>query len=224
MDKPILALATAKMNTDIQHPVIWQKHLPNSDIIKIMMGDNHMNHCGTKTIETDRLILRKLCIDDAEAMYKNWASDPEVTKFLTWPAHGSVDITKKLLSMWSEEYNKDNYYQWGIESKSIGEVIGTISVVGQKEEIDMVHIGYCIGRNWWHQEIMTEALNALIDFFFNEVCCNRIESRHDTNNPHSGEVMKKCGMKLEGTKRSADINNQGICDVNEYAILKCDYL
>lgn len=183
-----------------------------------------MNHCGAKTIETDRLLLRKLSVNDAEAMFRNWASDPEVTKFLTWPPHKSAEITKSLLEDWSKEYEKDNYYQWGIELKAIGEVIGTISVVGLKEEIDMVHIGYCIGQAWWHQGVMTEALGAIIDFFFTEVRCNRIESRHDVNNPHSGEVMKKCGMKLEGMKRSADINNQGICDVVEYAILKCDYL
>ena len=183
-----------------------------------------MNHCGTKTIETDRLLLRKLSVNDAEAMFRNWASDPEVTKFLTWPPHKSAEVTKLLLEDWSKEYEKDNYYQWGIELKAIGEVIGTISVVGLKEEIDMVHIGYCIGQVWWHQGIMTEALSAIIDFFFKEVGCNRIESRHDANNPHSGEVMKKSGMKLEGMKRSADINNQGICDVVEYAILKCDYL
>ncbi len=183
-----------------------------------------MNHCGTKRIETDRLILRKLSVDDAEDMYRNWANDPEVTKYLTWPAHDSVEVTKNILSMWSEEYSKENYYQWGIELKSIDEVIGTISVVGMREEIDKVHIGYCIGKRWWHQGIMTETLGAIIDFFFNEVGCNRIESRHDTNNPHSGEVMKKCGMKLEGVKRDADINNQGLCDVKEYAILRCDYL
>ena len=183
-----------------------------------------MNHCGTKTIETDRLLLRKLSVNDAEAMFRNWASDPEVTKFLTWPPHESAEITKALLEEWSKEYEKDDYYQWGIELKSIGEVIGTISVVGKREEIDMVHIGYCIGQAWWHRGIMTEALRALINFFFTEVGCNRIESRHDTNNPHSGEVMKKCGMKREGTKRDADINNQGVCDVAEYAILKRDYL
>ena len=182
-----------------------------------------MKHKGTQTIETERLILRKLSTSDAEAMYKNWVSDPEVTKYLTWPPHESVEATESLISLWEQEYKKENHYQWGIELKSIGEVIGTISVVGMKEEIDMVHIGYCIGADWWRQGIMTEALNAVIKFFFNEVECNRIESRHDTNNPHSGEVMKKCGMTLEGRKRSADINNQGVCDVVEYAILRDDY-
>ena len=183
-----------------------------------------MEHCGTKAIETKRLRLRQLSVSDAEPMYRNWASDPEVTKFLTWPPHESVEGTKTLLAEWKKEYEKADYYQWGIERKSLGEVIGTISVVGMKESIEMAHIGYCIGRAFWHQGIMTEALGAVISFLFNEVKCNRIESRYDTNNPHSGEVMKKCGMQFEGIMRAADRNNQGICDVGQYAILRSDYL
>lgn len=66
---------------------------------------------------------------------------------------------------------------------------------------------------------MSEALKALIQFFIQDVGVNRIESRHDSNNPNSGKVMMKCGMKYEGTKRQGDINNQGICDCVEYAIL-----
>ena len=59
-------------------------------------------------------------------------------------------------------YEKDDFYQWGIELKSIGEVIGTISVVSMKENIDAMHIGYCIGSPWWHKGIMTEALKAVL--------------------------------------------------------------
>ena len=53
-----------------------------------------MKHCGTKQIETNRLILRRFTSDDVTAMYENWASDPEVTKFLTWPTHTTIDVSK----------------------------------------------------------------------------------------------------------------------------------
>jgi ribosomal-protein-alanine N-acetyltransferase len=46
-----------------------------------------MTHRDTVTLETERLILRRFEFDDAEAMYRNWANDPEVTKFMTWPTH-----------------------------------------------------------------------------------------------------------------------------------------
>jgi [ribosomal protein S5]-alanine N-acetyltransferase len=87
----------------------------------------------------------------------------------------------------------------------------------------MVHIGYCIGKKYWNKGITSEALSVLIKFFFEEVGINRIESRHDTNNPNSGKVMEKCGMKYEGLMRQADRNNQGIGDTIYYGILAEDY-
>ena len=182
-----------------------------------------MNHCGTKTIETERLILRRFTPDDAESMFRNWASDPEVTKYLTWPVHKDANVSRCILESWVPCYSEDNYYQWAIVLKDEGAgPIGGISAVGMRDDIGMIHIGYCIGRNWWHRGIMSEALKAVMDFFFDEVGAERIECRHDTNNPRSGMVMKKCGMKYEGTARRADRNNQGICDVCLYAALRSE--
>ena len=182
-----------------------------------------MNHAGTNRIETERLLLRRFTQEDAEAMYRNWASDPEVTKYLTWPVHSSVDVTRMLLASWVSAYEKKNNYQWAIVLKEQGdEPIGSISAVDMNDDIDMIHIGYCLGKNWWHQGIMSEALKAVMDYFFDTVGANRIESRHDPRNPHSGMVMKKCGMKYEGTLRSADRNNQGFCDASWYALLRSE--
>ena len=52
-----------------------------------------MDHKGTVTLETERLQLRCFTEEDAESMYRNWASDPEVTKYLTWPPHADVNVT-----------------------------------------------------------------------------------------------------------------------------------
>lgn len=182
-----------------------------------------LTHKGTQTIETPRLILRRAQMADAQPMFANWASDPEVTKFLTWPAHSDLDVTKTLLQRWLDEYEKDDDYQWMIVLKELGQPIGSIGVGAHHDQIGKAEIGYCIGKTWWHTGIMTEALNAVMDFLFREVGLNRIEARHDPNNPHSGGVMKKCGMQYEGTARAADRNNQGICDAAHYAILRSDW-
>ena len=88
-----------------------------------------MNHKGTIKLETERLILRKFTVEDAEAMYENWASEEEVTKFLTWPPHANAELTKCLLTNWGENYEKPDYYNWVIELKATGEIIGNSSVV-----------------------------------------------------------------------------------------------
>lgn len=178
-----------------------------------------MKHLGTQPLETSRLLLRRFTMDDAQAMYDNWASDPEVTRFLTWPAHESSAVSEMVLSDWIQAYEKENNYQWAIELKSIGQPIGSISVVSRNDKAQLVHIGYALGRSWWRQGIMSEALQAVMEYLFEEVGVNRIESRHDPNNPNSGKVMMKCGMKYEGTLRQSDWNNQGICDASWYALL-----
>lgn len=180
-----------------------------------------MKHCGTQRLETDRLILRRYVKKDAAAMYKNWASDQEVTKFLTWPTHSSEEVSQYVINDWVSQYSNESYYHWAIAWKdNEDEPIGDIAVVDMKEQISMAHIGYCIGRTWWHKGVTSEALKAVMDFLFDIVEVNRIEARHDPGNPNSGKVMKKCGMKYEGTLRSADRNNQGICDACYYALLK----
>ena len=163
-----------------------------------------MKNLGTVTLETNRLILRKFNMDDGEVMFHNWASDNEVTKYLMWPAHKSLDISKEYIKSLISNYSDPRTYDWGIELKEIGQVIGSIGVVRLNEEVG-------------------SAFSAVIKFLTEEVGVNRIESRHDTRNINSGKVMEKCGLKYEGTLRQSDINNQGICDAAWYSLLKEDY-
>ena len=182
-----------------------------------------MTHKGTVTLETERLILRRFTLDDAEAMFHNWANDPKVTKYLTWPTHTDSSVSKAVIESWLPLYQKNNHYSWAIVKRELGEPIGSIAAVEHHDDIKMVHIGYCIGQKWWRQGYTSEALGELIRFFFEDVGVNRIESRHDSNNPNSGRVMLKCGLKYEGTSYQADVSNQGIVDAVRYAILADDY-
>ena len=182
-----------------------------------------MDHKGTKTIKTPRLTLRPFCPEDAPAMFRNWESDPKVTEFLRWPTAVSIEEACQVLSQWTASYSDPAFYQWAIVLEELGEPIGSISVVEQDETVGKVHIGYCIGSQWWHKGITTEAFKAVIPFLFEEVGANRIESQHDPHNPYSGKVMEKCGLRYEGTLRQADYSNRGIVDACMYSILASEY-
>jgi ribosomal-protein-alanine N-acetyltransferase len=112
-----------------------------------------MNHCGTKTIETERLLLRAFRNSDVSPAYKNWTSDERVTEFLRWPTHSDVSVTEQVIAEWIQQSNNPDFYQWAIVLKEIDEPIGSISVVDKNEKLDIVHIGYCIGSKWWHQDL-----------------------------------------------------------------------
>ena len=182
-----------------------------------------MKHLGSKTLETERLILRRFTLEDAPAMYRNWASDPQVTTYMTWPTHPDEETSRAVLRDWVSHENEPDYYAWAIVPRQLGEPIGSIAVVSHNDDLQLVHIGYCIGRRWWRQGYTSEALMEIIRFFFEEVGVNRVESRHDPNNPNSGRVMAHCGMTREETMRQADRNNQGVCDYTMYGILASEY-
>ena len=182
-----------------------------------------LHHKGTVTIETERLILRRFTMEDVEPMFLGWATDPEVCKHMTWPPHENMEVTRELLERWTGSYGAADYYNWAIVLKENGpEPIGNISVVGINKEVDAATMGYCMSRAHWRKGIMAEALTAVIAFLFDEVGFNRVEADHDPNNPASGRVMEKSGMRHEGILRQAGRSNQGIIDVSRWAILKSD--
>ena len=181
-----------------------------------------MNKTGTRTIETHRLLLRRFEIADAEDMYRNWASDPAVTRFLTWPAHASADVSRQVLANWISRYEDGGFFNWAIHLKETGAVIGNIAVVKLNEKTASADIGYCLGRAFWGRGIMPEALRAVMDYLFDTVELGRVAACHDVNNPNSGRVMQKAGMRFEGIFRHAGVNNIGICDEAWYALLRGD--
>lgn len=181
-----------------------------------------MNKTGTQTIHTPRLVLRRFRMEDAGDMFRNWASDPEVTRFLTWPTHTSEDVSRAVLGSWIPRYADGGFFNWAIQWKESGAVIGNISVVKLNEAAEAADIGYCLSRAFWGRGIMPEALRAVEDYLFDTAGLNRVAACHDVNNPKSGRVMVKAGMKPEGILRGAGKNNLGVCDEAWYAMVKRD--
>lgn len=182
-----------------------------------------MQHKGTVTLETPRLILRRYRPDDAGDMYRNWAQSEAVTEFLTWPPYRSVTQAEDYIRSVIDSYDDPARYIWVIEDKESCQAVGSIDAVELREDIACATIGYCIGERYWGRGMMTEAFGAVIRYLFDEVGVNRIEAAHDVRNPASGRVMEKCGLRCEGTLRQAGRNNQGIHDVVMRAILRKDY-
>lgn len=181
-----------------------------------------MNYKGIIILETERLILRRYT-DDAEAMFRNWVNDPEVTKYLTWQPHSSIELTRNICLSDISKYEILSHYQWAIVLKSSNEPIDGINVVKIDEACNCVEIAYRIGKKWWHQGFANEALLTVIKFLFEQVCVNRIAASHDSRNPNSGKVMLKCKMSYERTLRQSGYNNQSIYDDFRYALLAEDH-
>lgn len=182
-----------------------------------------MKHIGTKELNTDRLMLRRFSMDDAQDMFDNWANDIDVCKYLTWYPHKDVEVTKEILKSWIDLYEEKNFYNWGIVVKETNRLIGNISVVESSEELGSLTIGYCISKQDWNKGYTSEALKRVIQYLIEEVEADIIVSRHSIDNPNSGKVMEKAGMKFEGVLRKRDICISGITDMAMYSLLKEEY-
>ncbi len=182
-----------------------------------------MNHQGTKTLQTERLLLRRYQIEDAEVFYQNVTADSKVNKFLTWPVHKDVEETRELLTGWVERYENPERYCWAIVLKENDQLIGTIAAPTIKNRTETAEVTYCIGSAWWGLGIVTEALKEVIRYLFEEIRVNRIEAGYDVNNPASGRVLEKVGMQKEGVLRKAGRNNHGLFDLEFCAVLKEDF-
>lgn len=193
-----------------------------------MKNNPQTTHKGTITLETERLILRQFTIEDLQQIFNNCWSDPEVWKWTNYkPMHCVEDVintAEMFTDKWLDAYEKPNRYSWAIQLKSTDEVIGRFFGMYPNDQLSQIELSYELGRNWWNQGLMTEAVKVIIDFFFNEVGFNRIQSHHAHENPTSGRVMQKCGMLYEGTMRQALKCNNGLFDKVNYAILADDYL
>ena len=166
-------------------------------------------HKGTVPLHTERLLLRPLKVDDAEAMFMNWANDPEVTRYLMWHPHQSVEVTRTTLEKWQEEYLDASIYNWGIEYLPDNTIIGTISINDVDGTNHRAYIGYCIGQAWWGRGIVTEALRVVLDFGFREIGFQRLAAFHAVSNAASGRVMEKAGMQREGILRQYMLGKDG---------------
>ena len=154
------------------------------------------------TLETQRLLLRPFSVADAEDMYNGWATDPEVTKYVTWNPHADLGETVALLERWVAEYEKPERLNFAIERKEDGRLIGNIDVCGYLDGPGGTPvIGYCLARAYWGKGYMTEACRRLIDFLF-EKGYKKIRIDALAPNAASNRVIQKCGGRFIGTEEA----------------------
>ena len=168
-------------------------------------------------IDTPRLEIRTYRPEDKEFILSTWG-DRENGKYMCDPARENMD--EKYLGLIDKMPDTPDGFYFVAWLKENGKPVGTCCAFPENGNYD---IGYCIGRKWWHNGITPEALTAVIAFLFDQVHVRCVRACHDTNNPNSGKVMIKSGMKYDGLRRQAGVNNQGIIDEAWYSILRSEY-
>ena len=186
-----------------------------------------LKNISYKELETERLILRQFRRSDAEAMFTNWANDVDVFRYLSCAnVCNSIGDVHARLDNWFNYFNDNVKGSWGMYAivlKSSGEVIGEIDFAELDTDNRSAEVGYQIGKAWWGQGYVPEALKEVIKYCFDEVGLKRIWGNFDSRNVNSGKVMIKAGMKFDKTTERINETTGEVTNRVQYSITADDY-
>lgn len=173
-------------------------------------------------IETDRLILRKIVKSDSADIYE-YCKRYEVSRFLLWSPHRDEEYTRRYVAYLQTRYRFGSFYDWGIELKRNGKMIGTCGFTSFNTDNNSAEIGYVLNNEYWGQGIAAEAASKVIEFGFDALRLNRIEAKYMVGNERSRKVMEKIGMSFEGIARESVFVKSKYVSVGVCSILREEY-
>lgn len=175
------------------------------------------------TLETERLILRPVVIDDADDMFL-YAKTYQVTRMTRFKPHQSVEDSKKVIEHVFLSRPKKGWPEaFAITLKNNGRMIGTCDFWPISASEGVYEMGYALNPRFWGLGLMTEAASAVLQFAFESYKVRRMELKHLQSNPASGAVAKKLGFEQEGIKRQAARFEDGYDDLVCYGLLQEEY-
>ena len=182
----------------------------------------HQFFTAPPTLCTERLVLRKISVSDAEDMFA-YSANEDLTRYLLWDPHPDLFYTEHYIRYLQERYAAGDFYDFAVVSKETGRMIGTVGFTSFDLPNRSAEIGYVIAPNSQGRGYATEAVTRLISFGFDECALERISAVCMKENLASMRVMEKCGLKREGLLRSAVFAKGEMRDVYLSAITKKDY-
>jgi [ribosomal protein S5]-alanine N-acetyltransferase len=156
----------------------------------------------SRELHSARLFFRPPRRSDAAAIFESYASDPEVVRYLSWPAHESVEDTEKFMAESKKMWDSKSGYPWLLLHRETGDLIGMIAMHLDEQ----INIGYVIARPHWGQGYATEALKCVLEEAFLDPAVERVQALCDVENLGSARVLEKAGMVFEGTLRSIGVH------------------
>ncbi len=183
-----------------------------------------LNHIGTQTIETERLLLRRFAYTDDDAMLKYWIADEKVQSMYSEPVYSTKEAVKELLDSYISSYERADYYRWAIIDRETGACIGQIAFFLVDSKNHFAEIEYCIGSDFQCRGYATEATKAIIKYGFEQIHLHKIQICTKTINKPSKRVIEKCGFTYEGTLRDFFFMDNQYIGRLYFSMLKSEYI
>ena len=167
----------------------------------------------TPIMDTERILLRPLTVKDAEDVYRNWTSDPEVARFMNWKLHRCVEDTREWMRCEEEELFGDYSYDWGFVLKDTGELFGS-GGLNYNQNYGMFELGYNLMVKYWNRGFATKAGRRILRFAAEELHLKSVMARHVKQNSASGKVLEKLGFIYQREEKDVDFKGEPrVCKV-----------
>ena len=173
-----------------------------------------------KSMETSRLLLRSIRLEDATQFYTGLGSSEAVTRHMLWKAHASPEESVQSIRKAIGRYETMESCRWAITRKDDGTLIGIIDLMPREESCTFA---YMLAQDHWNRGYGTEALKAVLDFAFREWNAESVFADHFSENRASGIVMEKAGMKCTGILPAKYEKNGVQYDAPQYRITRQEW-
>ena len=146
-----------------------------------------------KVLSGERVTLRGPRLEDADELFASVASDPEVTRYMSWTPHPNVDETRRVIT---ELFNVGRERSWLIHLREGGEIVGTCGF--RPVQAHSMDFGYCLGRRWWGRRLMAEVVELLLAEMESDPKLYRVSAICHVDNARSARVLERAGLSFEG--------------------------
>jgi len=150
-------------------------------------------------LQTARVTLRRPRLSDAEAVFERYASDPEVTHYLGWPRHRSVEDSRGFVRYALDGWETGRDLPYLAFAREDGRLLGSTGL--HFETPARAFTGYMLARDAWGRGLATEMASAMAALAFSDPQLHRFFAYCHADNPASARVMEKAGMQREGVLR-----------------------
>ena len=173
-----------------------------------------------KTLESDRLLLRPITLDDTSDLFEIYSNKEVMLYFDDREAFKDISEAEKMAKDYVEALKNKWSMRWGIVLKETGKLIGTCGFHAISDYDKRIEIGYDLNRDYWGKKVMKEALSMIISFAFENSDVNRIEAFVEPPNTASHMLLERLGFVMEGTLRKHEMCRGELIDIEILSLLR----
>jgi ribosomal-protein-alanine N-acetyltransferase len=174
------------------------------------------------TLETRRLILRKILPQDEDDMYE-YSRDPETSKYLLWEPHASRSYTRAHIRYLQDAYNRASFFDWALIEKESGKMIGTCGFTEIYEREKRAEVGYVIAPQFHRRGFAPEALERVMEYGYNTLGLIKLSGRFMEDNEASRKILERFGFSDDTTKSESIYKRGKKQRILTYSLTKEEY-